>query len=347
MKPSHYWASLFLLLLALALPVAGQQRAEALGDALTRAIEDRALRRGDTGAAVAELQRLLQERGFNPGPVDGVFGPLTEGAVRRAQRHHGLVVDGLAGRKTVGALRSAGPAGPGPESGAVDENGLVFFHAEAVPASTAAHRTAPADRLAQAAPAPAPTPVALTFNGLPDEGVLRDLLEELKRSGHTATFFVYGEEAKARPDLLCAIVEAGHELGNLGYKNMDMRRITDVTARALIRRTQEAIASATGEEPAWFRPPQGRFNHALQRLVEEEGLELTLWSNVAVRPVPERPPESTAEEMVRRLYGGAVLMLPLDRPEGVAAVRPLLDELDAAGYRSVTLSNLRANQGES
>ncbi|GGK33353.1 hypothetical protein GCM10010965_27780 [Caldalkalibacillus thermarum] len=62
------------------------------------------LRRGDRGAKVRDLQRLLAERGYQPGPIDGIYGPLTEAAVRRAQRDLNIAVDGIAGPQTYRAL---------------------------------------------------------------------------------------------------------------------------------------------------------------------------------------------------------------------------------------------------
>ena len=35
------------------------------------------LRLGDYGDSVAQLQELLVNAGFDPGPVDGIFGPRT------------------------------------------------------------------------------------------------------------------------------------------------------------------------------------------------------------------------------------------------------------------------------
>jgi peptidoglycan hydrolase-like protein with peptidoglycan-binding domain len=62
------------------------------------------LRQGSSGPAVADLQRKLAGAGFNPGGVDGVFGPNTRNAVIRFQSAHHLGVDGVVGPQTWGAL---------------------------------------------------------------------------------------------------------------------------------------------------------------------------------------------------------------------------------------------------
>ena len=66
----------------------------------------RTLRRGMTGEDVRALQLLLIGRNCSCGPdgADGDFGPNTLAAVRTAQRHYQLAVDGEAGRDTLGAL---------------------------------------------------------------------------------------------------------------------------------------------------------------------------------------------------------------------------------------------------
>jgi hypothetical protein len=69
----------------------------------------------DGSAAVSALQVRLRRLGHAPGPVDGLFGPRTEGAVERFQLAKGLVVDGLVGPRTRGRLlpRPPKPAPPG------------------------------------------------------------------------------------------------------------------------------------------------------------------------------------------------------------------------------------------
>lgn len=57
---------------------------------------------------VRQLQTLLNARGFEL-PADGMFGPVTEDAVRRFQRHEGLVEDGIVGALTWAALANETP----------------------------------------------------------------------------------------------------------------------------------------------------------------------------------------------------------------------------------------------
>lgn len=52
-----------------------------------------------------QLQEMLAVVHFNPGPVDGAFGPMTQRAVRAFQTRHGLIVDGVAGPQTLGKLQ--------------------------------------------------------------------------------------------------------------------------------------------------------------------------------------------------------------------------------------------------
>jgi peptidoglycan hydrolase-like protein with peptidoglycan-binding domain len=65
------------------------------------------LRQGSSGDEVRGLQSWLARLGHSPGPLDGIFGPKTESAVKAFQEAAGLDVDGIAGPKTMGALEEA------------------------------------------------------------------------------------------------------------------------------------------------------------------------------------------------------------------------------------------------
>jgi len=111
--------------------------------------------------AVRTLQQRLRRLGNEPGPIDGLYGPLTEGAVQRFQQRHGLAVDGIVGRQTKRSLFSpraqatTAPAHrdtqpgtltrktPAPQIGS--ESAIEPSHARSVPAGVAS-RDGPASR---------------------------------------------------------------------------------------------------------------------------------------------------------------------------------------------------------
>ena len=84
------------LLCAAAVPALADPGASASGGA--SASTEIIVKRGDRGSAVRSIQSQL---GI---PADGVFGPMTERAVKRFQRRHDLVPDGIVGPLTRGAL---------------------------------------------------------------------------------------------------------------------------------------------------------------------------------------------------------------------------------------------------
>lgn len=63
-------------------------------------IPTRTLRVGVTGDDVRRWQSWLAERGHDPGPVDGIFGPLTRRGTMSLQRASGIAADGVAGPDT-------------------------------------------------------------------------------------------------------------------------------------------------------------------------------------------------------------------------------------------------------
>lgn len=61
-------------------------------------------RMGSQGTEVRAIQEKLKERGLYSGTVDGIFGTLTQDAVKKFQRQQGLTVDGIAGPATLKRL---------------------------------------------------------------------------------------------------------------------------------------------------------------------------------------------------------------------------------------------------
>ncbi len=70
------------------------------------------LERGSKGEDVKDLQEALIELAFKPGEVDGVFGVLTESAVKAFQAWAKLAADGIVGPLTWEKLDDADKSDP-------------------------------------------------------------------------------------------------------------------------------------------------------------------------------------------------------------------------------------------
>ncbi len=61
------------------------------------------------GPKVTEIQQALKAAGFDPGKIDGAYGPHTTAAVAAFQTTHRLVADGVVGPATARALKIQWP----------------------------------------------------------------------------------------------------------------------------------------------------------------------------------------------------------------------------------------------
>ena len=76
---------------------------------------------GQSSDTVRAAQQALKDKGFDPGPVDGINGPQTQAAVKSFQEKQNLDADGHLGPKTLDSL-GLKEARPGKEFGAAGEN---------------------------------------------------------------------------------------------------------------------------------------------------------------------------------------------------------------------------------
>lgn len=64
------------------------------------------IRKGDRGVNVRRMQERLNERGYDCGAADGIFGDRTLKGVKTFQKKNGLTVDGLFGRQSLNKLKT-------------------------------------------------------------------------------------------------------------------------------------------------------------------------------------------------------------------------------------------------
>lgn len=122
--------------------------------------------------------------------------------------------------------------------------------------------------------------VYLTFDDGPSK-YTSQVLDILVKENVKATFFVLGEQAKSRPDLIKRIVKEGHQLGNHSYNHNYKELYSDFrTFWQQIQKTEQILNEIVGERPSMIRAPGGTFGNFDQTYfdyLEQAGYSLYDW----------------------------------------------------------------------
>lgn len=149
---------------------------------------------------------------------------------------------------------------------------------------------------------------ALTFDDGPDPELTPGILEVLAEHGVQATFNVMGWNALRHPDLVRAVVAAGHELGNHTWTHQDLALQSTLQTRRQLERGHEAIERTAGVRPRFFRPPRGNLTGSAIELAAELGYDVLLWS-VTRGSAGVGTPASVADHLARTVAPGDVVAL--------------------------------------
>jgi peptidoglycan/xylan/chitin deacetylase (PgdA/CDA1 family) len=181
--------------------------------------------------------------------------------------------------------------------------------------------------------------VWLTIDDGPDPEDTPRILELLAAHGARATFFVIGERAGIHPELIRAIVAAGHEVGH--HTQTHPLAAFWCASPARVNRELDAgleALRAVGVRPTRFRPPVGIKNFWLARALRARGLTCVGWSARGLE-CRRRDPEAVVESVLRGLAPGGILLLHegprVPAAIRVEAIRGVLERLRDLGYQCV------------
>lgn len=97
------------------------------------------------------------------------------------------------------------------------------------------------------------------------------ILETLARHDVRSTFFVPGYTALRYPDVIRAVVDAGHEVAHHGYLHEAMAGLSPQQEAAILDRGIEALQKVTGAVPSGFRAPMWELNWHSPQLLAQRG----------------------------------------------------------------------------
>jgi peptidoglycan/xylan/chitin deacetylase (PgdA/CDA1 family) len=178
-------------------------------------------------------------------------------------------------------------------------------------------------------------------------GVCDELLDILAARRVSATFFVVGSWARAYPDRIAAISEAGHHVGNHGDSHRKLTNMTDSEIVADLADCRDTLLRAGLETRPWFRAPYGeigKLGGRINQAVAGAGYRHVRWHADGGDWKPRRRVQTVVETSlsgVRRRWPDPAIVLFHSWPDRTPnALAQVVDALESWAAEFVTISEL-------
>ena len=185
--------------------------------------------------------------------------------------------------------------------------------------------------------------VSLTFDSGPNAPVTAPLLDLLKARRVKATFFVLGRQVAAEPELARRIAAEGHVVANHSWTHRDFESLTDDEIREEITSTDGALRSAGVRPIRVVRPPSGRTDPRVDRVIRGLGFVSVNWT-VSSHDWEDRPALAIIDSVIRNLHPSWTNTVLLHDGNARSAVTlktvpAIIDRAKALGYCFTTLGS--------
>jgi peptidoglycan-N-acetylglucosamine deacetylase len=182
--------------------------------------------------------------------------------------------------------------------------------------------------------------IAMTFDDGPSAALTPKLLDLLAAHHIKATFFVVGENVAEHPEIVARAAREGHEIASHSWSHPNLAKMSQESVRSQLQRTDDAIKSAIGKSPTLLRPPYGSITEREKRWIHDEfGYDIILWD---VDPLDWKRPGAAVvrNRILKETRPGSIVLSHDIHPGTIEAMPSTLDELEAKGFKFVTVSEL-------
>ena len=182
--------------------------------------------------------------------------------------------------------------------------------------------------------------IAMTFDDGPSAVLTPKLLDLLAAHHIKATFFVIGENVAEHPEIVARAAREGHEIGNHSWSHPNFAKMSQRTFGASCNEPTMQLRTPLGKRPTLLRPPYGSITEREKRWIHDEfGYDIILWD---VDPLDwKRPgPAVVRSRILKETRPGSIVLSHDIHPGTIEAMPSTFDQLEAKGFKFVTVSEL-------
>ena len=181
--------------------------------------------------------------------------------------------------------------------------------------------------------------VAITLDDGPSSQT-REILRTLRRWNARATFFLVGSQVLMRKRLVDSETFVG-SVGDHTWSHAALTRLSKRDAWSEIERTRALLAKSRGRIDL-FRPPYGARDATVDALVHRAGMLPVMWSLDSEDSAGDVGWRYVARMVLQNVRPGSIVLLHENQPEAPQALRRILPQLRARGFKFVTVPELLA-----
>ena len=182
--------------------------------------------------------------------------------------------------------------------------------------------------------------LALTFDDGPHPEFTPRVLRALGETGVRATFFVLGSQSERHPQIVQAMIAAGHELGNHTYSHVNLGRLSWQQGCDELQKADHVLRAADPRYQGLFRPPWGWMGLGGALYSLRHRYQAAMWSVDSrdylldgVEPLIERVQAAP-------ITGGDILLFHDDNEYTAEAIGPIVTALQQRGFAFATVSEI-------
>jgi peptidoglycan/xylan/chitin deacetylase (PgdA/CDA1 family) len=180
--------------------------------------------------------------------------------------------------------------------------------------------------------------VVLTFDDGPWPGNTPAVLKALGDQCTKAVFFPIGKHAGWHPEILKAVVAAGHTVGSHTWSHKDLTKLPEQEAKDELEKGIAAVSIALGNQPIqpFFRFPALRHPPELVKYIGERNIGI-FSTDFDSFDFKLRKPEDVVKSVMTKLqkHGKGIILMHDFQQATAKAIPEILKQLKDGGYKVV------------
>ncbi len=181
--------------------------------------------------------------------------------------------------------------------------------------------------------------VAITFDAAWGDSDTQEIISVLKKYDAKATFFIVGQWAEKYPESVKAFYDADHAIGAHSYSHSLYSTLSESELLEDLAKTNEVLASVTGEQPDLVRTPSGDFNKSVMKTIYSVGLFPIQW-DVDSLDYTNISKDKIVSNVLNKVKNGSIILFHNDVENTPEALDEILKKLTQRGYRFVRVDEL-------